>query len=471
MTKLEEFWDALFPLEIIEIVVNCTNLQIEEHCARMIEREQDIHTYHHHTDVEEMKAFIALFYYIGSWKSTRVNTHDLWSHQNGISFYRCVMPRARFMFLSTCLRFDNTETRNRDDRFAPIRQVWELFIKNCTACYQPGRDTTVDEILLGFRGRSKFRMYIKSKPDKYGLKFFSLNDPSTSYLIYALPYLGKIKINDKLKEEQLTEYYFRKTTECIHGTERTVTCDNWFTSVPLVQRMMKEPYNLKITGTIRKNKTQIPAEMTVCSKEVPDSKFCHAQGMTLVTFTPKKNKIVLLITSDKNTTNVTGEKPDIVLHYNSTKGGTDCFDWLCHSYTVAAKTNRWPMRVFLGILDIAAVNSRILFKCYNVNNKINKEVRMKHCLDKLSLHLATPFLQRRLSEMSLRLSLRKGIMTILNMNSRVESSAIMELNTKKRCGLCKRQQDRKSRFACPSCERPVCEEHRAALCVDCIGRD
>lgn len=457
---------------MFNLLVEHTNTQIEEHCAQMIDREGNIQTYHHHTDFDEMKAYVAIFYYIGSWKSSGVNTHDLWSKQNGISFYRCVMPRARFMFLSSCIRFDNRTTRNRDDRFAPIRQFWEIFIKNCCDCYTPSGDLTVDEILLGFRGRSKFRMYIKSKPDKYGLKFFSLNDPSTSYLIHALPYLGKITITDKLDGEQLTEYYLRKTTEPVHGTRRTVTCDNWFTSIPLFLRMLEAPYQMKMTGTVKKNKTEIPAEMKVSSKEVPGSKFCHAKGMTLVSFTPKKNKIVLLLTTDKNTTAITDGKPDIVHHYNATKGGTDCFDWLCHSYTVATKTHRWPFRVFLGILDMAAVNSRILQKCYNVNNGVNSQVRMKKCLDSLCLHLARPLMTKRLTELHLRTGLRSAIKTALNLSSvTTDNLEIITMARQKRCGLCKRTKDTKTKSMCPSCERPMCDKHRASICTDCMGAD
>lgn len=95
-------------------------------------------------------------------------------------------------------------------------------------------------------------------------------------MIYALPYLGKIKLTDMLPNEKLTEYYFRKTVP-IHGTKRTVTCDNLFTSVPLLQRMKMEPYELKITGTIKKNKQEIPTEMKMSSKTPPDSKFCHKE--------------------------------------------------------------------------------------------------------------------------------------------------------------------------------------------------
>ena len=89
----------------------------------------------------------------------------------------------------------------------------------------------MDEQLLGFRGRCKFRMYIKSKPDKYGLKIISLNDANTSYMIHAIPYLGKTSTPQGI---QVSEYFLEEVTKPIHDTNRTVTCDNWFSSIQLV---------------------------------------------------------------------------------------------------------------------------------------------------------------------------------------------------------------------------------------------
>lgn len=67
-------------------------------------------------------------------------------------------------------------------------------------------------------------------------------------------------------------------TQPIYNSNRAVTCDNWYTSIPLLQKMYKEPYNLKITGTIRKNKREVPADfkVKVPKKNRPQTKFCHA---------------------------------------------------------------------------------------------------------------------------------------------------------------------------------------------------
>lgn len=465
--SIEQFWNGLFSSEIIKIIVEHTNAEIENHCANLIERGQDTQTYHHHTDEEEIRAYIAVLYYIGAWKSAGVSTHDLWSNQNGVNFYRCVMPRTRFMFLSSCLRFDDKSTRNLNDRFSHIREIWEIFISNCTNCYEPSRHCTIDEILLGFRGRSKFRMYIKSKPDKYGLKFFALNDPSTSYLIYALPYLGKIRLDDKLEGEQLSEYYFRKTTDPIHGTNRTVTCDNWFTSVPLLKRMTEEPYKLKITGTIKKNKREISAEMKVSAKTASGAKFCYADGMTLVSYTPKKKKIVLVISSYKSTDAIENQKSVIISHYNATKGGRSTGCAIHSEFTEQSLASKG----FFGMLDMAAVNARILLKCKLMRDGITRRLTAKKCLDALIMHLVTPHMIRRSKEPSLRIALRVSINTILNQNEEPVVEKRIELASRKRCGLCKRDSDRKTKFQCPSCLRPMCDEHRTYLCIDCAGQD
>jgi len=127
--------------------------------------------------------YIALLYYSGMWKSNHVDVKELWSNTSGYNMYRCVMPKSRFLFLSNCLRFDMRENRSESDRLSPIREFWEKFISHCELYYNPSSNLTVDEQLLSFRGRCKFRMYIKSKPDKYGLKIITLNDAETFYLV------------------------------------------------------------------------------------------------------------------------------------------------------------------------------------------------------------------------------------------------------------------------------------------------
>lgn len=100
-----------------------------------------------------------------------------------------VLCQSFVFFLSKFLRFDNKANRNKEDKFSPIREIRDIFISNCTRYYTPHRDCTVNEQLLSFRGKWSFRVYIKSKPDKYGLKLLLLNDAYTAYMVsnYSRP--------------------------------------------------------------------------------------------------------------------------------------------------------------------------------------------------------------------------------------------------------------------------------------------
>jgi hypothetical protein len=84
-----------------------------------------------------------------------------------------VMNQRRFEFLIRCIWFDDrtTDERKKQDRLAPITDVFAAFVENCKKCYLFGENVTIDEKLESFRGRCGFKQYISSKPNKYGIKF------------------------------------------------------------------------------------------------------------------------------------------------------------------------------------------------------------------------------------------------------------------------------------------------------------
>ena len=97
----------------------------------------------------------------------------------------------KFNNIKKILRFDKKTHRNRSDKFAPIREFFETFSINLQKNYTPGECVTVDEQLVTFRGRCQFKVYIPSKPGKYGIKVWALCDAKTAYLYNAQVYIGK----------------------------------------------------------------------------------------------------------------------------------------------------------------------------------------------------------------------------------------------------------------------------------------
>lgn len=56
-----------------------------------------------------------------------------------------------------------------------------------------------------------------------------------------------------------TEHYVKQIIGTIKGSNRNLTMDNWFNTIPFAELLLKE-FKLSCVGTIRKNKTKIPAE-------------------------------------------------------------------------------------------------------------------------------------------------------------------------------------------------------------------
>ncbi|KAK3786608.1 hypothetical protein RRG08_027566 [Elysia crispata] len=47
--------------------------------------------------------------------------------------------------------------------------------------YQPDKNICIDEGLCPWRGRSSFRVYMRDKPTKWGLKLYILSESQTDY--------------------------------------------------------------------------------------------------------------------------------------------------------------------------------------------------------------------------------------------------------------------------------------------------
>jgi hypothetical protein len=130
----------------------------------------------------ELKAYVGLLILAGVYRSAG----KLWHSSDGRKIFRAVMSNRRFMNISTVLRFDDKETRSarrRNDRLAPIHDVFDLWVETLLKSFVPYDNVTIDEQLVPFRGRCSFRQYMKSKPAKYGLKLWILCDSSTSYAL------------------------------------------------------------------------------------------------------------------------------------------------------------------------------------------------------------------------------------------------------------------------------------------------
>ena len=151
--------------QMLSNIVTHTNTFIKDMRDRM---KKPTNTYSDMT-LMELDALLGVLITAGAKKDNHVSAEEMFSQEFGCSVYRCAMSESRFSFLMRCLRFDDRATRaerRKQDRFAPIREVWDAFIQHFRVNYIPNEHVMVDEQLLAFRGRCVFKMYMPKKPAK-----------------------------------------------------------------------------------------------------------------------------------------------------------------------------------------------------------------------------------------------------------------------------------------------------------------
>uniref|UniRef100_A0A8C5DFQ6 PiggyBac transposable element-derived protein domain-containing protein n=1 Tax=Gouania willdenowi TaxID=441366 RepID=A0A8C5DFQ6_GOUWI len=205
--------------------------------------------------LHELMAFISVIILRGVTKVPSLR--DSWSACLGNPLITGIMSRNRFQDIMRHLRFDDMFTRServQTDKFAAISDVWGSFVTNCITSYNPGRHITIDEQLFPSKTRCCFLQYIATKPDKFGIKFWVACDLKTKYICNVLPYLGKDP--SRPSEERLSESVVMKLMEPFMDKGRTVTTDNFFTSLTLARRLLSR--KTTILGTVNKIRREIP---------------------------------------------------------------------------------------------------------------------------------------------------------------------------------------------------------------------
>ncbi|XP_068250789.1 uncharacterized protein [Palaemon carinicauda] len=314
-------------------------------------------------DLRELKAFIGILIMTAVRADNHTPTWDMWNLTEGNPLYRCTMNERRFTLLVRVIRFDDSATRQervKVDRLAPIRKLFDHVVTNCRNNYTPGPHLTVDEQLVPFRGRCPFKMYIPNKPAKYGIKIVLACDADTHYMCNAIAYLGKDTVQIP-RGSTLGEVFTSDLVAPFQRSGRTVTTDNFFTTLPLALSLLDK--DMYLCGTIRQ-KPYIPKELT--EKVLPPKEsvavFNYEHNLTLQCQQISRTKKVMLLSSlHHDPSEVEKRKTDIQMFYNATKGGVDTFDQMCSTSSCIRKSRRWPMTLFYGILNIIMVNSYILY--------------------------------------------------------------------------------------------------------------
>ncbi|XP_051170484.1 piggyBac transposable element-derived protein 4-like [Leptopilina boulardi] len=244
-------------------------------------------------------------------------------------YFKECMSYNRFRVILSLLHF---ECLNDDspDVLHKIRPVLDHLITNFQAVYRPGENISIDESLLLWKGRLKFKQFNRNRRSRFGIKLYEMCESKSRYAYNVKIYAGKDA--DKSYTDKrigVSGEVVKLLIGDLNEQGGTLFIDNWYTSPMLALQLHNQKTN--VFGTVRINPKHLPK---LNAKEIKrgQMKVFHTPKLCFVSWHDKK--LVTMLTTvhvpeliDTGKTNFrTGEriqKPNVVISYNNNMGGVD----------------------------------------------------------------------------------------------------------------------------------------------------
>lgn len=356
-TSSVEYFSQLFDKTLLKKIVEWTNARAE---AKKIENPNSYTAkkWRNLTE-EEFRTFLALCMLMGHIKIPEIHlywsTSELYHHP----IFGKSMSRNRFTAILSYMCFYSAN-EPVTSRLHKVCNVINPIIENIQKVYEPGKNLSLDESMLLWRGRLVFRQYLKNKRHKYGIKFYELCTPN-GFILSLLLYTGKGTTSGK---EGHAFSVTKKLMRPYFGKGRTLFVDNYYTSIPLMRFLYRK--GTAMVGTLRKNRKGIPDFVKTTPLSKGESVFARSKNYLILKWKDKRD--VMMISSRhnadfaevKNRLGKTKIKPEVVREYNENMSGVDRSDQMLSYYSSPRKTLRWYIKVFFHLLDICAWNGHFL---------------------------------------------------------------------------------------------------------------
>ena len=125
--------------------------------------------------------------------------------------------------------------------------------------FSPGKDVSIDESLVLFKGRLSSQQYIKSKRARFGIKLYKLYTSNGILLEFIVYHWNIAPQLIKMEGALITERIPATLMERYFGKGHNLYIDNFYTSLRLAKYLIENGTNA--TGTIRENRKQFPLKL------------------------------------------------------------------------------------------------------------------------------------------------------------------------------------------------------------------
>ena len=180
--------------------------------------------------------------------------------------FGAIMSKNRFRCLKVHICFDSPQERIQlweTNRFAAVREIWEIFNSNLSKYVSPSEYLSIDETLYLMRQQIAFRQYNHNKPHRYGLLLKPLNDARIPYIYKAVLYAAKPKAGHGPYYLQSSIDYIKYLVTEVEAdqsiTGRTISTDRLYTSIESTNWFLDR--GIATVGTLQKRRSGIPSDL------------------------------------------------------------------------------------------------------------------------------------------------------------------------------------------------------------------
>lgn len=375
-------FESFFTDELIDIICRETNRYAKQFLDTRRGTLKPKSRCRHWSDTNnpEIKTYLGLLILQGICQKPTIASYFTTRESLATPFFSKVFSQRRFLLISKFIHFVNNDEFSSTD--CPNRKLFRIYpiltyLKTkFMDLYTPKQKISIDESLLGWKGRLSFKQYIPSKRKRFGIKFFKLCESETGYIWNIICYTGASTAYENVANEVLpmTEKVVFSLSEKLLNKGYQLYMDNFYNSIDLTEKL--QSYKTDVIGTMRINRKGIPLELKNKKFKNKGENYAMFRGKTMVLRWKDKKDLTMISTIHNNDfEEVVGRggrvenKPVAVVDYNRYMGGVDMSDNCLHFYNVARnRLKKHYIKVFRHLMDMACLNSFIIHKSLGGTN-------------------------------------------------------------------------------------------------------
>ena len=247
-----------------------------------------------------------------------------------------------------------------------IKPIIDFLNQKFSSTINPGKNLCIDESLMLWKGRLKFKQFLPLKRHRFGIKLFELVDCDTGFLLGFIIYTGAdtefekfdLGISGDIVAHFLKPYFYKG---------HVVYMDNWYSSPVLAEFLHDRDTGM--CGTVKKNRKGMPELKSKLNKG--EIEVAHTDTWLVLKWLDKK-EVYMITTVHETGYSSTGKqhwktkadimKPTCIVEYNKNMGGVDDIDRQLSSAEPVRKSMKWYRKLFFHLVDLSLCNAHKLYK-------------------------------------------------------------------------------------------------------------